>query len=259
MKNILTVSLALLLSFSLYAGDRTAPCRPKKSTVLMSYNVKNGEGMDGQRLYSRTAAVITLCRPDVVALQELDRGTKRVAGADVAEELARITGMKSVFARAIDFGGGEYGVGILSAQAPLRTKSVPLPGREENRVLLMAEFGKYIFCCTHLSLTKEDRLASVAIIDAALREFSEGCRKPVYIAGDWNDTPDSETLSRFRERFSILSDTDAYTFPADKPARTIDYIAIWKGNRFGVRRKPSCAFTPADSLASDHRPVVVGL
>ncbi len=255
MKNIVYIALALLMSFSLYSCGRTG----SGNTVLMSYNVRNGVGMDGQRQYSRTAAVITGCRPSVVALQELDRGTTRAAGADVAGELADRTGMKSVFAKAIDFDGGEYGVGILSVEEPLRTKSVPLPGREEERVLLMAEFGDFFFCCTHLSLTEEDRLASVDIIDAALREFSEGSGKPVYLAGDWNDTPDSKTLSRFRERFTILSDIDACTFPTDKPTITIDYIALWKGNRPGTGCKPSYALTPVDSIASDHRPVVVGL
>lgn len=225
--------------------------------VLMSYNVKNCEGADGLRLYSRIGGVISGCKPDAVAIQELDRCTRRVGGDDVISELAALTGMKASYAKAIDFGGGEYGVGILSLEEPLRTGSVPLPGREERRVLLMAEFKDYIFCCTHLSLTKEDRLASVSIIDSALREFSKGCRKSVYIAGDWNDTPDSEVLSLLKERFTILSDTATFTFPAVRPTRTIDYIAVWNGAGTGMRPKLSAASVPADSLASDHRPVVV--
>lgn len=227
--------------------------------VFMSYNVRNGIGMDDQRLYSRPADVIKEYAPDIVALQELDRGTNRAGGADVISEIARLTDMTATYAKAIDFNGGEYGVGLLSKTEPVRTGSVSLPGREERRVLLMAEFEEYIFCSTHLSLTEEDRLASIDIIEDALREFSKGLDKPVYIAGDWNDTPDSETLSRIREHFVILSDTESFTFPADEPRTTIDYIAVWKENGLGPDVKTSKALTAPDCVSSDHRPVVIVL
>ena len=227
------------------------------SKVFMSYNVRNGLGMDNQRVYSRSADIIKEYCPDVVALQELDRGTNRVDSADVISEIASLAEMIPTYAKAIDFDGGQYGVGLLSKTEPLRTEIVPLPGREERRVLLMAEFDGYIFCSTHLSLTEEDRLASVEIIDNALRAFTKECDKPVFIAGDWNDTPDSETLSRIRERFVILSDTESFTFPSDTPRVTIDYIALWKETGIGLDVKPSKALTPPDSVSSDHRPVVI--
>lgn len=43
----------------------------------------------------------------------------------------------------------------------------------------MAEFPDYTVCITHLSLTPEDRLASLPII----REATDTCRKPVLLAG----------------------------------------------------------------------------
>ncbi len=59
---------AVLLSpFSLWGGEAT----------FMSYNVKNGTGMDGKRDYDRTARVIAEAKPDVAALQELDSKTKK--------------------------------------------------------------------------------------------------------------------------------------------------------------------------------------
>ena len=47
---------------------------------LMTYNVKNGAGMDGVTDYARTASVIIQEKPDVVAIQELDSVTGRSKG-----------------------------------------------------------------------------------------------------------------------------------------------------------------------------------
>ncbi len=63
-----------------------------------------------------------------------------------------MTGMHARFCRAIDYDGGGYGVGLLSRDEPLAVRRIPLPGREEARVLLMAEFPGYVVCVTHLSL-----------------------------------------------------------------------------------------------------------
>ncbi|MBC8125022.1 MAG: tetratricopeptide repeat protein [Candidatus Kapabacteria bacterium] len=61
------------------------------------------------------ANVIKQEQPDLVALQEVDAYTTRSGKAlHQAEELGRLTGMKVYFAKAIDYGGGEYGVAILS-------------------------------------------------------------------------------------------------------------------------------------------------
>lgn len=79
--------------FPLQAGECT----------LMSYNVKNGTGMDGRRDYDRTARVIAEEKPDVVALQELDQGTIRSGGRDTLQELAARTTLTGTYAKAIDY------------------------------------------------------------------------------------------------------------------------------------------------------------
>lgn len=155
--------------FPLQAGECT----------LMSYNVKNGTGMDGRRDYDRTARVIAEEKPDVVALQELDQGTIRSGGRDTLQELAARTTLTGTYAKAIDYSGGSYGVGILSREKPLSVKRIPLPGREEARVLLMAEFRDYWFCVTHLSLTREDSSASIDMIAA----LAAKCSKPFLLPG----------------------------------------------------------------------------
>lgn len=69
-------------------------------------------------------------------------------------------------------------------------RRIPLPGREEARVLLMAEFPGYVVCVTHLSLTPEDQRASLPII----RQATDTCRKPVLLAGDFNMDDAGEVL-----------------------------------------------------------------
>ena len=227
---------------------------------LMSYNVRNCNGMDGESYdCRRVAETISSCCPDVVAVQELDSATVRSGGEFIIGKLAQYTGMHCVYAPAIAFDGGCYGVGLLCREEPVRYEYVSLPGREESRVLLMAEFSDYIYCCTHLSLTESDRLASVPIIEKALKKFAKGCGKPVFIAGDWNDTPDSALLAMMSRSFEILSDTSACTFPSPAPDCTIDYIARWKKSSSSalsevVSRSVYCA-----PRASDHRPVGVSL
>ena len=225
---------------------------------LMTYNVRNCKGMDGKNYdCRRVAETISACCADVVAIQELDSATVRSGGEFVLGRLAHLTGMHSTFAPAIDYGGGKYGIGMLSREEPLRYEYVPLPGREEARVLLMVEFADYIYCCTHLSLTQADRVSSLPVIEKSLKKFAKGCAKPVFIAGDWNDTPDSEFIAAMSKNFEILTDTSVCTFPSPSPDCTIDYIARWK-------KSPSKDLSDVVSSsvlnaprASDHRPVEV--
>lgn len=224
---------------------------------IASYNVRNGLGLDHDTDYNRTGEVIHSMGVDAVAIQEVDWCTRRSHGEDVLNEISWTTGLVPTFAKAIDYNGGFYGVGMLTRELPKHSKFVPLPGREEQRVLLMVELSDYIFCCTHLSLTEEDRLASIDIIVKEVAAFAKGTGKPVFIAGDWNDTPDSEFMRRMSENFEIMTDTAAFTFPANEPDRTIDYIARWKGSPKGKLDTVIESSVPAVPKASDHRPITI--
>ena len=81
---------------------------------IMSYNVRNGKGMDGVRDIERVAQVIKSAEADVVAVQELDSMTNRSGKKYVLGEIAALTKMHAEFFPAIEFDGGKYGIGILS-------------------------------------------------------------------------------------------------------------------------------------------------
>ena len=81
---------------------------------VMSYNVRHCAGMDGMVDYDRTASMIGVQQPDVVALQELDSMTVRSGRHYQLSELANRTQYYPIFASAIDYDGGKYGIGILT-------------------------------------------------------------------------------------------------------------------------------------------------
>lgn len=245
-KHLLQSLLFLLMTFFF-------SCDGEKEIHYMSYNVRDCKGMDDSVSYVRTASVINKLKPDVVAIQELDSVTKRSKGKYVLGELAELTGMYATYSPSIDFSGGKYGIGMLSKEKPLKVRRYSLPGREEKRSLLVAEFDNYVCCCTHLSLTKEDRMASLPIIQEIASLYS----KPFFIAGDWNATPGSLFIKEICRDFTLLTDTSEFTFPADTPQCTLDYIALKKDEGLKVlARETSVVEAP---LESDHRPVIVRL
>ena len=228
------------------------PVQAQHTLRILSYNIKNANGMDGVCSFQRIANVINQAAPDVVALQELDSMTNRSGHKYVLGEIAERTRMNAYFAPAIDYDGGKYGIGILSKEVPLCLHRVELPGREEARVLILAEFEDYVFCCTHLSLTQEDRMKSLDLLKSAV----SGCRKPLFIAGDMNDEPDSDFIKALKKDFEILSSVKP-TFPAPDPKKTLDYVASLKSAEGGYALVSTRVLD--EPLASDHRPVMVEL
>lgn len=228
-----------------------APAQADGNTLnVMTYNVRHGRGLDNKIDYGRIADVIRKAGVDVVAVQEVDSFTNRTGGRYTLGELAAEALMRPVFAPAILLGEGKYGVGVLSKEKPLGSRSVALPGREEDRVLLIVEFPRYELASTHLSLTPEDALASVPLIAAEARKSN----KPFIVAGDWNSHPDSPVLKAFREAgFRIATSEKVPTFPADKPGEVIDYIAIYEPSADAL--VPVRSSVVKEPVASDHRPV----
>ncbi len=220
---------------------------------LMTYNVRNSKGMDNVMDCRRAASAIRAQAPDVVAVQELDSMTRRSGYKYILGEIADYAGMHAMYFPAIEFDGGKYGIGILSKDKPISVHGYPLPGREEERALLIAEFEDFIFACTHLSLTEEDRMKSLEIIG----EKAKDCSKPFYLAGDLNDVPGSAFITALQKNFIILNKLESNTFPAPVPERTLDYIAVWKVT--APKLAVASRAVVDEPVASDHRPVAVKL
>ena len=119
--------------------------------TLMSYNIKVGSWTAGG--LEAVAAVIAGVNPDIVALQEVDRGMARTGHVDQAAWLSERLGYHAVFAPASGgaaFGVeyGEYGIAMLSRRPimehdrrllyhrPLPPEQRPARYHAEQRVVL---------------------------------------------------------------------------------------------------------------------------
>lgn len=203
--------------------------------------------MDNKTDYERIITVFRNTKADFIALQEVDSVTRRSDSIDVLRLLSSKLNMHELYGAAISFQGGKYGVGIMSKKKAINHYTIPLPGKEEKRVLLIAEFKKHVIFCTHLSLTETDRNASAKIINEEAKKFN----KPIYLLGDFNAEPGSETIKLLNEQWQLLS-TPNPTFPADNPIKCIDYI-------FGrnIKKAKANSIVIEEPIASDHRPVFV--
>lgn len=268
MKHLLSVVRRLAMPLTLAACGMTGlQAQTAKLPVQLgvaSYNIHHGEGTDGKFDYHRLAKQLERWQPDVIALQEVDSMTTRSGKTYALGALAEITRYYETFCPAMDYQGGKYGIGLLSRQKPLKVKSYALPGKEEPRRLVVAEFKDYAVACTHLSLNAEERMASLLVILEAARSTD----KPFILAGDWNDTPDSPFIKAMAKEFDFCSSTQQATYPSDTPKDCIDYIAIYKHGREKTGPKQvwegpfinepavvTSRTVGTDKVASDHRAI----
>ena len=251
-----SVLIFLFLVFALHLHYNSAAQRTgskDKEITILSYNVRNCRGLDNVVNYERVANVIRKTGADIVALQELDSATIRSNGVSVLNELAKLTGMVATYRASIDYQGGKYGIGILTRQKPLKVEGMSLPGREEQRSVVLVEMKNYVLACTHFSLTQADRIKSVELIDSLTKDL----KKPVFLAGDLNATPASTEIKAFSQNWEFLSDTTRLTIPANRPTSCIDYIMARK--QAGHTFKVLSTVVENEPVASDHLPVWVRL
>jgi endonuclease/exonuclease/phosphatase family metal-dependent hydrolase len=232
-----------------------------KTIRVMTYNIHVGVGMDKKLDLRRIADVINKEKPDLVGLQEVDRGVQRTQRIDEIAELSKLTRMDHAFAFNLPYQGGQYGVAILS-RFPIRATDHRLYKnlREaERRGLIRAEIridGRLVhFVTTHLDYQHDDgRLFEAQQMLGALTDV----KGPLIVVGDFNDTPAGETYklmrSLFEDAWAIRPTDEGFSYPADKPSKRIDYIFTRRSDEIRTKRA-----WVINTLASDHVPVVADL
>lgn len=239
------LGLFFLVALSVTAGELRVLC----------WNLHHGVGEDGKLDLERIAAVIREQKPDLVALQEVDKKCGRTKGVDQAAELARLTGLHGTFGKAMDHDGGEYGQAILSRFPMGDTQVHQLPGDGEPRIAFEAEVkvnGKPLRMITvHLDHQQAARRLKQA---ETLAKVLENRHEPMILAGDFNDIPGSATLLSLRAPWSAVAKSEpALTCPASQPESEIDHIFLR-----GLTAVEPAKVLP-EALASDHRPLVVAV
>ena len=234
---------------------------------IMTYNVHRCVGRDGKLDVARTARVIAHCRPDVVALQELDVGRARTGGVDQAHAIAQHLGMSFHFHPAFKVEEERYGDAILTA-APIRLiRAGPLPGSHAVKGLeprgalwVKVELGGVAVdvITTHLGLVPHEQRAQASALAGPEWIGHPDCTDPAILLGDFNATPHHSAYrrlaARLRDAQGGMRQRGVATFPARLPMLRIDHVFVSRSVVVTAVHAPK---GPLVRAASDHLPLVV--
>jgi len=218
---------------------------------VVTWNVQHGRRHDdGIPDPIALAAECSAFGADILALQEVDRATGRVGGADLLQVVADATGLHPIDGRARDYDGGTYGNALLVAGEPTAVEVIGLPRvrrRGEPRSLLRCRFAGLTVATCHLD-HRSDASIQLGAVLAALPAAG-----PAVLMGDMNLEPAAidAILAVAGPGWSQVDVPLA--FPARAPRRAIDHVLVRELRVAGVG-------PPAPRPAvSDHRPVAVEL
>jgi endonuclease/exonuclease/phosphatase family metal-dependent hydrolase len=236
---------------------------------VLSYNIHAGHGD-----LAGTAAAIEALAPDVVALQEVDvHWDARSGFADQASALGARLGMQVRFAPIYQLPGAsaahparQFGVALLSRHPIVRWRNdtltrlstqpgtaapVPMPGLLAAVVDVRGTAVRVLN--THLDYRADPRVRQRQVAELVAHLGADDA--PTLLLGDLNAPPDAPELqpllARLRDTWPAAAGP-GHTYPADVPAKRIDYVLA--SGHFRVRAASVPAIT-----ASDHRPVLVEL
>ena len=224
---------------------------------LVTFNVLHGASPDdGEVDLDRFARAIVALDPDVLALQEVDRGQERSRGADLAQVAAEAMGAATTrfvaamtgdprqrwqpATRTPDPTAPAYGVALLSRYPMVAWRDLHLPritppvprvrrhprrvelAREERRAAVIARLetpeGPLLAASAHLSFFPGwNQLQLYALRRALTTSPDRPC--PAVLMGDLNMTP---RPVRAVARLRPLARFD--TFPQDAPRHQIDHV-----------------------------------
>jgi endonuclease/exonuclease/phosphatase family metal-dependent hydrolase len=236
---------------------------------VMSYNIRSGNGD-----LRRTAETIRKLAPDIAGLQEVDLAWAERSGfEDQARLLGDLLGMQVRFAPIYRLRGADstqsarqFGVALLSRYpivdwtndtlTRLSTQArdaVPSPAPGLLEATIDVGGTRVRVFNTHLDYRADPRVRERQVEE--MLGYIGDAGGPTLVLGDLNAGPEAPELQPLlrRLRDTWQSRTEAgFTYPADKPAKRIDYVLTSK--HFRVR---SSSVPVTD--ASDHLPVVVDL
>lgn len=260
MKHVLAAASGLVALLAASAPGALTSAQESSDVRVVSYNIKHGRGNDDVVDLDRTARVLQALRPDIVGLQEVDDRATRSGGVAEARWLGEKLGMHHAFGSFMEFQGGAYGMAILSRYPITSTRSIRLPEGNEPRVALAVEVRlpdgqPFTIVNVHFDWVGDDgfRFAQATALANAL----DGLTTPYVLLGDFNDTPDSRTLSLFRSRASeaVKPESDRLTFSSTEPEKEIDFVFYAPATAFKTHE----VRVIDEPVASDHRPVLAVL
>jgi endonuclease/exonuclease/phosphatase family metal-dependent hydrolase len=257
----MTLQMVALVAATIASGACASARGSADPTVrVLVYNIHAGTDTERRSNLERVGQVIRDSRADIVLLQEVDRRTRRSRGVDQLDSLQRLTGLSTAFGKAIDYDGGEYGLGVLSRWAILADSVFPLPVEAphagyEARVALVAHIAfppeRLRVVNTHLDASRQVYRNQQT---TALGRVAAGPPAASLIGGDLNSEPEQGVVTMlssfgFNDLYPRCGAGSGLTFPVANPVKRIDYLLA--SSRW---RCVSASVLPAD--ASDHRAVL---
>lgn len=227
---------------------------------LISYNVytfrHNTAYPNGN--YQVIADILKDLKPDVVCLQELDSMTSRTNRVYQIKQLAELNSWNFRFASTISsYQGGSYGIGVVTPRPISKSSYYQLTSTDEQRGFLIVEFPKYIVVCTHFGGNEATRKLQAQELTAKIKELFGSTPKPIFLGGDLNSTPVSDTMKELYKNWILLSGQEN-TIPGGN--KCIDYILMLnQGNKYKVLESKVIGTSPFGNMQieSDHYPVMV--
>lgn len=202
---------------------------------------------------------------DLCGLNEV-RNFEMIEGdCNQAKVIAEKLGYHFVFAKAIDYRGGEYGNALVSKYPILSYQCIPMKILPQDRLLNNRFYEDRVVLCaeilidnqvlkvfiTHLGLNEDELSLGVHTVCNCVKNW----KQPIILMGDFNFDPNT---TYYKSICEVLYDTsgliqgDCNTFPSDEPIHKIDYIFI--NNYIKVKEASIPSLT-----VSDHRPYVVNI
>ena len=203
----------------------------------VSFNIQHGRRPDGVVDVDALAASCAAFDADVLALQEVDAATRRSHHRDEAAAVAEACGMSCAFGEALP----RYGNALLvrGELTDVEVLALPHAPDREPRVAVLGRGMGVSIACVHLGLHGDAVPQLPRVIEAL-------CERPAphLLIGDLN--LELEVL----DVAPLTLVEPPPTFPAHRPRRRIDHVAV------GGLRVSRVAALPAQAV-SDHRPLLV--
>lgn len=230
----LALVLALALGLTTAFWQKPATVRAQSGALtIFNWNMHNGFDTRGHLNLEAMAQLIEAQRADLVALQEVSRGWVVNGSVDVAVWLSWRLGMPVTFSST---SGLDWGHALLSHHRVTRHDefALPPPGLPLTRGFAYHEIdvggeSPLLLINTHLHHISADGRIREQQAGTILHFLEGNSMRRLLLTGDLNAQPTEKTLLQLyaaglRDLIEEAGIAPGYTFPADAPARRIDYI-----------------------------------